>query len=170
MPAPTMNPTELKKPPACTDEERRAFERLVREGFDGSDDGLPERIRAARWLAFHYQDGATPVAIAGLKAPGRQYRNDVFEKAGAAVAAADYELELGWVFVVPAHRGKHLGRTLCRRLLARAPESAVFATTRPDNHPMIAILRVLGFATAGKPYRHVRRNEQLTLFLRPSDA
>lgn len=36
--------TLLKQPAACTEPERRAFERLVRQGFDGSDETLPDRI------------------------------------------------------------------------------------------------------------------------------
>jgi hypothetical protein len=39
----------LKEPIACTERELRALERLVRQGFNGSDSGLPGRIRAARW-------------------------------------------------------------------------------------------------------------------------
>jgi hypothetical protein len=31
---------------------------------------------------------------------------------------------------------------------------------------MIEILAALGFARAGKPYPHLRRNEELVLFLR----
>jgi hypothetical protein len=57
----------LKEPIACTERELRALERLVRQGFNGSDSGLPGRIRAARWLAFHYAAGDSLVGIAGLK-------------------------------------------------------------------------------------------------------
>jgi hypothetical protein len=96
----------LKEPFACTERERLEFERLVRQGFDGSDDGLPGRIR----------DG--------------------------------------------------IAENLCQLLLARVPESCVFATTRPDNNPMIRVLLALGFARVGKPYPHQRRNEELVLFLR----
>lgn len=157
----------LEKPLVCSDEERGAFARLVRQGFAGSDGGLPGRIRDARWLAFQYALDGTLAGVAGLKAPGERYRSSVFEKAGAGGGAADYELELGWVFVVPSRRGKGIGETLCRALLARAPESPVYATTRPDNTSMKRILRALGFARVGKPYPHVRRNDELTLFLRP---
>lgn len=158
--------TYLKNPITCTDGERREFERLVRQGFEGSDEGLPGRIRAARWLAFHYAADDTLAAIAGLKAPDAQYRDQVFAKAASSVSPTDYELELGWVFVCPAHRGNRIGASLCRVLLAQQPESGVFATTRPDNGAMIKILGALGFVQAGKPYPHVRRNEDLALFLR----
>jgi RimJ/RimL family protein N-acetyltransferase len=164
-----MNGTaHFKDPISCTEGERREFERLVRQGFEGSDEGLPGRIHDARSLAFYYAAGDTLGAIAGLKAPSQRYRDDVFKKADAAVSAADYELELGWVFVVPAHRGKRIAKSLCRRLLARVPASSVFATTRTDNSRMIRILVALGFTRVGKPYR--RRNQELVLFLRSRRA
>lgn len=160
-----MNVTELlKNPIACTEAERSEFEHLVRLGFDGSDAGLPGRIRRARWLAFHYATGDTVAAIAALKAPSESYRDVVFKQANARVRPAVYELELGWVFVLPEHRGNGIGMRLCRHLLARAPTSAVFATTRPNNTPMIRILIGLGFTQVGTPYP--RRNEELVLYLR----
>jgi ribosomal protein S18 acetylase RimI-like enzyme len=156
--------THFKEPTACAEVERREFARLVREGFEGSDAGLEGRIGAAKWLAFHYATDGTLAAIAGLKAPGERYRGSLFEKAGASVSAAEYELELGWAYVVPDHRGKGIGERICRQLLVREPAARVFATTRPDNAPMIRILVALGFVRVGKPFP--RRNEELALFLR----
>ena len=156
----------LKEPISCTEEERREFARLVREGFRGSDESLPDRIRNAKWLGFHYAAGDNLTAIAALKAPDARYRNDVFNSADAGVGSAGYELELGWVFVFPDERGQGIAGDLCRKLLARSPRSPVFATTRPNNDPMIKILLGLGFARVGKPFP--RRDEMLALFLRPA--
>jgi ribosomal protein S18 acetylase RimI-like enzyme len=158
----------LKEPMACTESERREFARLVREGFEGSDEGLDGRIRDASCLAFHYAAGGTLAAIAGLKAPREGYRDDLFKKAEAEVNAGDYKLELGWVFVVPAYRERGIGEGLCRTLLARVPGVCVFATTRPNNVLMIKILDALGFVRVGRPYP--RRGEELVLFLRPAEA
>lgn len=160
--------THLKEPIACNEWERREFARLVRQGFQGSDDSLDGRIRDARWLAFHYELGDALAAIAGLKAPGERYRDTVFRKADAPVSPEGYELELGWVFVVPAQRGKRIGESLCQALLERVPTSAVFSITRMNNFSMIRILRALGFARVGKPYP--RRDEELVLFLRASPS
>lgn len=163
-----MNPsgrfTRLAEPGACTDQERTAFARLVREGFGSDAATLPGRIRAARWLAFRYA-GETPVGIAALKAPPASYRDGVFRNAGAGVDGAAYVLELGWVWVAPGARRKGIAADLCRHLLARVPATAVFATTRPDNTPMIRILEALDFGRVGHPY--ARRDERLSLFLRP---
>jgi len=155
----------LKQPAACTEPERRAFERLVRQGFGGSDETLPDRILAASCLAFHYAPDDALVGIAGLKQPGQAYRREVFEKADVPLDGADFELELGWVYVVPEHRGKGIARELCRLLLERERGSRAFATTRPDNAAMMRILLALGFARAGRPY--ARRDEVLALFVRP---
>lgn len=158
--------TRFKEPIACTDGELQEFGRLVRQGFEGSDDALDDRIRDAKWLAFRYTAGDTMGAIAALKAPTDRYRDDVFKKADAPVSSADYRLELGWVFVIPEQRGQRVAETLCQSLLARVSRSCVFATTRPDNIPMIRILLALGFVRTGTPFPHQRRNEELVMFLR----
>lgn len=162
--APLDGTTRLEEPRACSDAERREFARLVRQGFDAAADTLDRRIRDANCLAFHYAPDGTLAAIAALKAPSEEHRQGIFEMADAPVSASDYELDLGWIFVLPAYRGHRIATTLCRLLLARVPTSRVFATTRPNNAPMIKILRALGFTQVGKPYP--RRNEELMLFLR----
>jgi GNAT superfamily N-acetyltransferase len=125
---------------------------------------LEGRIRDAKWLAFYYATDHTLGAVAALRALKERYRRDVFKKADVPVSPADYQLELGWVFVAPAHRGNRIAESLCRRLLARAPEAGVFVTTRTNNIPMIKILLALDFVRAGTPYP--RRNEELLLFSR----
>jgi len=154
----------FKQPMACTEDERRAFADRVRQGFAGAE-SLDGRIRDAKWLAFYHAAAETLGAVAALKAPNARYRDAVFTQAEVPDSSTDYPLELGWVFVVPAHRGNRIAEGLCRQLLARVPTAGVFATTRTTNAPMIRALLALGFARAGKPYP--RRNEELILFLRP---
>jgi GNAT superfamily N-acetyltransferase len=160
----------LAPPHACDAAQLEAFERMVREGFEGSDAGLSRRIHAARWLAFHCIGPTTLAAIAALKAPAPEYRDDVFAKADAGMDPQPFGLELGWVFVLPEQRRQGVAAALCRTLLAREPGHAIFATTRPDNAAMIGILSVLGFDLVGKPYRHVRRGEDLSVFVRRPTA
>ncbi|MFC1575070.1 GNAT family N-acetyltransferase [Gemmatimonadota bacterium] len=154
----------LKQPLHCTDGERREFARLVREGFHGSDESLPDRIRGASCLGFQYAADDTLAAVAALKLPNERYREEVFAAAEAGASPADFELELGWVFVVPSHRGSRIAESLCRLLMAPVPRARVFATTRPENVSMIRILLALGFVRTGKPFP--RRDEELVLFLR----
>jgi len=142
----------LKTPRACTEVERQEFARLVREGFDGSDETLPERIRDSKSLTFYYAEDGTLAAVAALKAPPDGYRDRIFENAGSSATFMEFRYELGWVFVVPNHRGFGIATDLCRMLLAGGPASPVFATTRPDNLPMIRILLSVGFSQAGHPF------------------
>ncbi len=88
----------------------------------------------------------------------------MFRQAAARQNAAEYPLELGWVFVAPGYRGEGIAERLCRMLMARVPATGVFATTRPDNAAMMTILEALGFARIGAPYR--RGDEELVLFVR----
>lgn len=159
--------TLLKEPAACTHDERDTFAHLVREGFAGARD-LDVRINASRWLAFHYATDDVLVAVAALKGPSEQHREEVFKKAGVSASHVDYELELGWVFVRPAHRRHRVAAVLCTQLLAKASSSFVFSTTRTDNVVMAKILASLGFTRVGRPY--ARRGEQLALFLRPASG
>jgi len=156
--------TYLQEPIACTAEECREFERLVRRGFDGSDESLPDRIQRASRLAFYNVARGTLAAIAALKVPDERYRDDIFRKADAGVSTDNYKLELGWVFVGPAYRGNHIAGSICQLLLESVPESSVFATTHPNNTVMIRILAAFDFVRAGKPFP--RRSQELVLFLR----
>jgi ribosomal protein S18 acetylase RimI-like enzyme len=126
---------------------------------------LNARICAAKCLAFHYSPGGELTAIAALKAPGDQYRHDVFAIAGSPVSYTDVQTELGWIYVDPAFRRKQIATMLCEQLLLRTTGNFVFATTRSDNTAMRRILRACAFAEVGKPYMH--RGEQLSLYLRP---
>jgi ribosomal protein S18 acetylase RimI-like enzyme len=155
----------FKRPAACSESERREFARLVREGFRGSDESLPGRIELSKSLAFYYGTDESLGAIAGLKAPGGGHRRRLFEKASLSESPDAFGVELGWVYVTPASRRRGVAGKLCRGLLASASDEGVFATTRPDNAPMIRLLRALGFERAGRPFP--RRDEMLSVYLRP---
>lgn len=154
---------DLRCPNECTDEELREFERLVREGFDGSDDSLVSRIGDASCLAFQRAIDGTVIAVAGLKRPSEEHTARVFAEAGADIRPADCSVELGWVFVVPDHQGNRIASKLCGELMKRSRGSCVYATTRPNNVPMIQILLALGFVRTGRPF--VRRGQELALFI-----
>jgi len=162
---PVSGTVRTKEPSACSEGERRAFARLVRQGFATANEGLESRVRDAKWLAFYYAPGGRLEAVAALKAPTERYREEIFRRADAPGNPSDYPIELGWVFVVPARRGNRVAESLCRQLVERVPACGVFATTRTDNASMMRILNALGFARAAAPYPW--RNEELVLFLRP---
>lgn len=154
----------LREPGECSEAERREFERMVREGFRGSNASLPDRIERAELLAFHYAMNGSLAAIAGLKRPDATQRRDVFERAAVPESPDVYGAELGWVYVTPSHRKRGLARAMCRHLMETQRGLRVFATTRPGNSAMIGILRGLGFARAGVAFRH--RDDELVVFLK----
>ena len=159
-----MNATTCYRAPnACTDSQRGDFAHLVRQGFPGAQN-LEARIRAAKLLAFYYPVRDTLRAVAAIKAPDERSRHDLFKLAAAPVDGSDYQLELGWVFVAPAYRGRQIAEDLCRQLLVRVPASPLFATTRAGNEPMMRILEALGFARVGRPFP--RRDNDFLLYLR----
>lgn len=154
----------LLEPSACGEELLRSFASLVLQGFPRAR-ALDRRIAAGRRLAFHHAADGTLVGIAALKTPGTDHRDAIFRQAAVPNGPAGYELELGWVFVLPAFRGHRIATDLCRQLMASVPGAAVFATTRIDNRVMQHVLATQGFRRAGRPYP--RRGEELALFLRP---
>jgi len=154
----------LRRPGACTPEQRAGFAELVCEGFNSHRDTLGARILAARSLGFHYTDGSL-CGIAALKPPDAATRSLIFHGAGATASPDDYHDELGWLYVVPERRRQGIAGDLVKRLLATVPAAPVFATTRRDNAPAQQLLRAFAFRRVGQPFR--RRDEELLLFLRP---
>lgn len=161
----------IKVPAACTEDELQAFEALVRESGEVVERGLPVRVRAAACLAFYYARPGDLAAIAALKVPHRSYRDRVFRKSRTRRWAEGYPVELGWFFVRPPHRGRRLSALLASRLLTDGPDHPVFATTRTDNRPMLAVLESLGFERTGTPYSRdslTHPHDQLVLLVRPA--
>jgi RimJ/RimL family protein N-acetyltransferase len=155
----------LREPSNCNEGELREFARLVRRGFQGSDESLDVRIRNSNRLAFHYDADDRLAGIAALKAPSERFRVDLFQKAEIETSPEEFPLELGWVFVDPAHRGHGIALGLCRQLLATVTTTGVYATTQPRNVPMVGTLLALGFERVGEPYPH--RNREHVVFWRP---
>ena len=156
--------TYVRDPAHCADEERREFASVVRQGFNAVIETLPRRITAAKYLAFHRLPSGPMVAVAAIKSPPLPYREDVFLRAGIPRDPSIYDRELGWIYVMPEHRGFQIGRRLCERLVERSTTSRMFATTRVENARMIGILESLEFGRVGEPYQ--RRNEVLALYCR----
>jgi hypothetical protein len=112
---------EIIEPSLCTDVDIAAFCDLVRQGEEVEDQGLEGKVRRAKALVFLYVDrGLT--GVAGLKRPTKSYRDGVFQKAGVPKAAASFELELGWVFVPAAHRGRQYSKVLCASASCPSPK------------------------------------------------
>jgi predicted GNAT family N-acyltransferase len=113
--------------------------------------GLEGRVRQAKALAFLYVSG-TLVGVAALKQPLPRYRDDVFKGAAMAQCATLFDLELGWVYVLPEHRRKHYSEVLSAAAKSQSNNAPIFATTRLDNKWMQKTLERLGFKRIGDSY------------------
>jgi predicted GNAT family N-acyltransferase len=156
---------EVKSPTDWPRDVLGSFEGLVRAGGEVAGAGLPVRITEAKVLACHFVEGQL-AAIAALKNPKQSYRAKILARSGFDLDQERYPYELGWVFVVPQHRGARLSRPLVKACLASANNAGVFATTRQDNEPMQRTLKRYGFAQAGDVYKSERGDASLVLFLR----
>jgi|SRR5208337_1817229 len=155
--------TEIRRPDGCSDSEIAAFCCFVRQGGEVEAAGLEGRVRRAKALAFLYV-GSTLVGVAALKQPVQAYRNRVFKKAGMPQEAASFDLELGWVYVLPEHRGKHYSEVLSAAVRSQSDGAPVFATTRSDNVAMQKALERLKFRKVGDPYSSADSERTLLLY------
>ncbi len=150
------------QPQACTAADLDSFCKLVVMGDQVDPSGLHQRVLAAHTLVF-LREGNTLAGIAAIKKPGKSYRRAVFKKAD--VLDEGFELELGWVVVAAAYRGRNLSHHLVEAAVSLVHDP-LFATSRTDNAPMHKTLKRCGFARAGSPYPGIRPEEQIALFLR----
>jgi RimJ/RimL family protein N-acetyltransferase len=159
-------PNVIKRTPKeCTITELDMFEKLVKEGGEVNSEGLRLRIEDALCLAWIEADDGKVIGVGAIKRPYEQYRSSVFKKAGSEEVAIQFALELGWVFISPAFRGKGLSTPLIKKLLSSAENGSIFATTRENNEAMKAILANFGFQESGEPYKSSIGNHKLVLFI-----
>ena len=154
-----------KKPNECSASELQDFAALVLAGGEVTEVGLEARIKKAETLLFLVQDGCLK-GIAAVKNPEKSYKEGVFKKAHATIAASLFPFELGWVFVLPSSRGAGFSHKLVEAAVSVTNGQAVFATSRADNAPMHKALMKHGFSCHGKTYASIRGNQQLALFVR----
>jgi RimJ/RimL family protein N-acetyltransferase len=78
--------------------------------------------------------------------------------------AASFDVELGWVYVLPEHRGKHYSEVLSAAANSQSDGAPVFATTRSDNIAMQKALERLQFRRVGDPYWSADNKRTLMLY------
>jgi hypothetical protein len=105
------------------------------------------------------------IGVAGLKRPSPRHRAEVSRGSGVPIPEAEFELEMGWIFVLPSARG---GKSLplCSQLLVAAGVRGVFATTRVGNPAMHRTLAKLGFTREGQSWPSRESDDELLLFVR----
>lgn len=159
----------IKSPQQCSAKEVGDFAAFVNAGGEVISEGLEGRVREAHAL-FFLRENSCLLGIAALKNPNATYRASVFKKAAASASAAQFPLELGWVFVLPSARGRKLSHSLVRAAIAHAAGKNVFATSRTDNPGMHAPLLAASFSKHGVEYASSRGTHRLALFLRVEPA
>ncbi len=150
-----------KSPQECSIEELNEFKTLVLEGGQVSTQGLPERIKRAEKLIFVKDEGC--VGIGATKRPYDQYKNNVFKKAGVPSLAANYSLEVGWIYTSPSARGNGVGRKIMEFIVNAVGDSGCFATTRENNGVMRYLFEQYSFSMIGKKY--ASKNDDYSLLL-----
>lgn len=165
----TSTPVTVKRPVDCDATEIEAFVDLVVSGGEVDADGLPGRVRRAKFLAF-LREGERLIGVAGLKLPSKNHRGEVAAAAGHELPGTRFAYELGWVFVDPASRG---GKSLllCGALVEAAAGQGIFATSRVDNPWIHATLKKLGFRQEGSDFPSQQNpGTRLWLFTTPAST
>jgi len=150
-------------PSRYTAAEREQFLVLVHMG--GEANATPDRIRRAEALAMAWSGGDL-IGIAALKRPLDSYREKVARRSGVSLRSSEWPYELGYVFVLPNHRGHGYAKRLVEHAVRAAGRRNVFATVRTNNEPMQATLRRFGFAQAGRDYLSDDAERTLSLWTR----
>lgn len=156
----------IKTPMDCTAAELSDFETLVRAGGEVVGDGLLQRILGASHLIFLRDASGELAGVSAIKRPPLQYREHIFSRAQATVPAARHPVELGWSYIVPAHRGKGLSKLLIETRLSYTGGDLAYATMRADNEPAQRALARYCFEREGIPWRSTRGEYDLVLFIR----
>jgi len=140
----------VKIPSECTPDELDNFQKLVAEGGEVTPHGLRQRIEHAAALIIIGESEC--IAVGAIKNPNQGYKQGVFSKAGVAGQSNNYNYELGWLYVVPAARGKGVGHSLMQAVASYIGNAGCYATTREDNAAMHHLFSQYNFSRLGVPY------------------
>lgn len=156
----------VKLPSECSDQEINEFVGLINEGDEVDPSGLEERVRRAKKLLF-LKDPSL-VAVSAIKRFYQQYKNSIFKKAGCSNIASSYQLEVGWMYVKPASRGKGFSRKLLEVIINQLNGVSCYTTVRSDNHIMDYLLSSHGFNKVGIEYSSSKGNHKIILYIKPN--
>lgn len=143
---------------------KRRFEKLVLSGGQVTTTGLLGRVVKAHYLAFLTIDGE----LIGTNAVknNRTHRRSIEKNSGVELADDEYLGEVGWLYVVEAHRGGRLGDLLMSAILAVAGSGGLFATIQSKNVGARLLHERHGFYHVGKSWSSSERKDMVNLFIR----
>jgi len=111
-----------------------------------------------RSIGFDVTEAAWSTLAAHLVGASMVIAETTRDREPVAVAAAERRdggwVELGWVAVAPAHRGRRLGLSVCSlltRSLIDAGETRLFGSTQDDRLAALAIYFTLGYVPVFRP-------------------
>ena len=125
-----------------------------------------EKVESCPFLCIASIDDKI-IGIGALK----QIYKDPFDKAGVADLKSEFNLELGYLYVLDnqngvSSRGMGVGKNITRLLLTKEKNKNIFATTElNETNPMLHILRNFGFVPIGNPYIGHKTHDVITLMI-----
>ena len=135
----------------------------VLDGGEVSSAGLEGRIERAETVLFLTHDVSGLVGISALKRPDTPYRDRVFKACGVDQVAGQFNIEIGWIYLVNRSRGRGHSSALVDPLLDIVAARPVFATTRVKNPAINSVLPKRGFRLVGT-YLSANGQYELTCF------
>src|SRR5450755_3124003 len=108
----SVRPIVKRTPAECSQSELAAFAVLAATGSEVEADDIVSGVKRAVQLFWVSDASGKPCATAALKSPNLSYKNKVFRRAALPDEAARFDVELGYVFVDPAHRQAGYGTRL----------------------------------------------------------
>jgi len=163
---PTQHPVVARSHAQCSAAEIVAFVSLAKIGGEVSARDIGRGVKRAKYILWIDDDDIAPCAVAALKNPFQDCRENVFRKAKSPLRPADYPLEFGYAFTDERRRRCGHGRALIRRALELAQRLGIYASVRSDNNAMRTILEENGFRRSGGEYASSQRDTSLVLFVR----
>jgi len=121
-----MNHLIVKKPADCSSNEIEHFENLVKAGGEVIHSHLRDRIMRAEYLIFLQGHDEKILGVAALKRPNAHYREEVFYKAGSSEDPDEFNLEIGWIYVIEDCRGLGYSRRLLEEAIKMSASRAFF--------------------------------------------
>lgn len=133
---------------------RIAFRKFMEPSDTVDIEGLYKRIRRAHKLSISHEDSKI-LAVGAVKSPHESYVQRLSELFSYEISS---NMELGWIYVDQACRGKGLADLIIKQSLIGLEDFRMYATVSVYNKPMIHLLTKNGFTQVSGFYSNKKRN------------
>ena len=152
----------MRSPSEISSEDMSAIAQLIASGQEVSMSVVNRNLANAAKIAYATDKGK-PIGVIVFKDPVQSYKEKVFDAAGVPELTDNYNLEIGYAYVMPEYRTQWVGINLCRNVLGEM-NMPIFATTREANTTINTILKFARFKQTGEPYMSDRGDYKLLLW------